>query len=242
VFELMPSPNSKWTEKVLHNFTCTDGSFPTSALIFDAAGNLYGTALEDGTGSGCGDYGCGTVFELIPHWNGLSKEKILHNFDGNGEDGWGPSSGMILDASGDLYGTTADGGLHGDGTVFELTPGKDGRRKEKVLHSFSGKDGIVIYGGVVSDAAGNLYGTAALGGNTGYGCNTYGCGTVFTLKPGAHGGWTAKVLHRFNNSSKDGNFPDAEVILDPGGNLFGTTVGGGSVCQGNCGIVFEITR
>ncbi|MGA8732825.1 MAG: choice-of-anchor tandem repeat GloVer-containing protein [Terriglobales bacterium] len=232
VFELMPT-NGKWSEKVLHSFTyTTDGALPTSTLIFDAVGNLYGTAMASGPGSGCGDYGCGTVFELIPRANGSWNEKTLHSFEGNGNDGWSPSSGMIIDTSGRLCGTTASGGLHNDGTVFELMPGKKGIWTEKVLHSFNGKDGEAIYGRVVSDADGTLYGTAALGGNTGDGCNTYGCGTVFALTPGAFGRCTARVLHRFDNTSKDGNFPAAGLVLDAAGNLYGTTVGGGAATMG----------
>ncbi len=244
VFELMPTTNGKWTEKVLHSFTySTDGALPTSTLIFDAVGNLYGTTSENGPGSGCGPYGCGTVFELIPRANGSWKEKTLHNFEGNGKDGYSPSAGMIFDAAGHLYGTTSSGGLHNDGTVFELIPGKKGIWMERVLHSFqNGSDGLYPEGGLTLDAAGNLYGTTSEGGDARYGCNTSGCGTAFVLKPNAHGNWTEEVLHRFDNTANDGNFPATGVIFGPDGNLYGTTVAGGSVCTGNCGTVFKITQ
>jgi outer membrane protein assembly factor BamB len=109
----------------LHDFgNGTDGYWPNASLIFDAAGNLYGTTLAGGNGSNCpGFLGqlCGTVFELTPTAGGGWTERVLHNF-GNGTDGAAPAAGLIFDAAGNLYSTTFYGGTYNTGTVFELTP------------------------------------------------------------------------------------------------------------------------
>jgi len=115
VFELSPQSGGGWTEKVVHNFDGDDGGDPFAGLIFDAAGNLYGTT-EAG-----GDYYAGTVFELTPNGSGGWTEKVLHNF-GSGMDGADPNASLIWDAAGNLYGTTTQGGTHGGGTVYEITP------------------------------------------------------------------------------------------------------------------------
>jgi hypothetical protein len=121
VFELSPTTNWNWVETVLH-FFYVDGKNLTGNLIFDQTGNLYGTA----GGSGGGDLGC--VFELSPSQSGKWVETVLHSFRGKG--GSDPVSGLILDATGNLYGTTLLGGHDGQdcdynsgcGTVFEITP------------------------------------------------------------------------------------------------------------------------
>src|SRR5262249_32576113 len=142
VFELIRGSNGKWTEKVLHYFEhpVNDGTSPDGGLIFDSAGNLYGTTSLGG-GLGCGRFGCGTVFELTPNKDGTWTEKLFHSFHANGKDGYGPSSNLILDKAGNLFGITSDGGTNGSGTVFELTPKADGRWTETVLHDFNGRDG-----------------------------------------------------------------------------------------------------
>jgi uncharacterized repeat protein (TIGR03803 family) len=213
------------TEKVLYSFSGKkDGRHPDVALIFDAAGNLYGTVSAGGA------YARGAVFELMPKTGGGWTEKLLFNF--NGVDGGGPNGGLIFDASGNLYGTTVGGGANGNyGTVFELTPNADSGWTEKVLHSFSfGTDGSFPYGGLIFDASGNLYGTTSGGGDPD---GEYG--TVFELTPKAGGGWTEKVLHRFN--STDGEEPMAGLIFDASGSLYGTTVLGGVYGSGT---VFEL--
>jgi uncharacterized repeat protein (TIGR03803 family) len=228
-----PATSVAWPEKVLFSFNGTDGSGPTADLIFDAAGNLYGTA-------GGGEYGAGTVFELTPTAGGGWTETVLHNF-GNGTDGAYPSGGLVFDAAGNLYGTTPDGGTYscfgggGCGTVFELTPTAGGGWAEQVLYSFgSGTDGTAPYGALVFDAAGDLYGTTSEGGT--YSCfGGGGCGTVFELTPAAGGSWTEQVLHNFNGVT-DGYQPVAGLIFDAAGNLYGTTAGGGPG-----GTVFELT-
>ncbi len=252
VFELSPGVNGKWTEKVLYNFPCnnSDGSVPNASLLFDAAGNLYGTTTCGGTYEQfCGEIG-GTVFQLRPGKDGQWTEKVLHSF-GNSNDGSAPYAGLILDSAGNLYGTTLNGGAHaagcaayGCGTVFRLKPGRNGEWTEKVLHSFNddGSDGFGPYGGLTIDAAGNLYGTTA-GGHSG--CReSQGCGAVFELSPGPHGNWTEKILHFFNGN--DGSNPIGSMIFDSAGNLYGTTAwGGNAACDDEyhvgCGTVFELT-
>jgi uncharacterized repeat protein (TIGR03803 family) len=223
VFELAPKVGGGWTQKILHDFNSNDGDgfFPTAALIFDAAGDLYGTTYNGGTGANCDYEGCGTVFELMPQSGGTWAEKILHSFNFDGRDGIFPIAGLIFGASGNIYGTTTEGGTYNPdaGTVFELTP-KPGGWTEKVVHSFgSGKDGFDPFGGLITDAAGNLYGTTATDGGLGY-------GTVFELSPRSGGGWTEKVLHRF--TGYDGASPGAALIFDTAGDLYGTTFQGGS--------------
>jgi len=204
---------TNWTEKVLHSFhrNGTDGYTPQASLIFDAAGNLYGTTVDGGT------YRGGTVFELTPQAGGGWTETVLHSFHRNGTDGASPYAGLVLDAAGNLYGTTVDGGTYGRGAVFELTPEAGGGWTEQVLHNFgNGTDGAFPYAGLVLDAAGNLYGTTCQGG-------THGRGAVFELTPQAGGGWTDKVLHSFDPT--DGYYPEAGLIFDAAGNLYGTTLG-----------------
>jgi len=174
VYELSPIAGGGWAQKVLHSFNGTDGSDPFAGLIQDSSGNLYGTTAYGGTES-CpyGGYGCGVVFELIQQPGGTWKEKVLYNF--NSKDGWFPaSSPPVFDAAGNLYGTTYYGGVHcagsyGCGSVYELSPTSDGGWTEKTLHVFSGPDGSNPFGGLVLDAAGNLYGTTYAGGSNGDG-------------------------------------------------------------------------
>ncbi len=120
--------------------------------------------------------------------------RVLHNFNDNGSDGWDQKSGLIVDAAGNLYGTTFSGGTHGEGIVFELSPMPGGGWSETVLHNFNhdGSDGAGPQSGLIFDAAGNLYGTTALGGTY-----TYFGGTVFELSPVPGGGWTETVLYSF---------------------------------------------
>lgn len=219
------------TETVLHAFAGgSDGSYPYAGLIADTAGNLYGTTNGGGS-TGCyQNAGCGTVFKVAPD----GTEAILYSFAG-GSDGAYPYSSLLIDDSGNLYGTTGGGGANGDGTVFELTAGGS----EKVLYSFDGgKDGSLPMAGLTADKAGNLFGTTAQGGDPS--CFTGdGCGTVFELK--TSGG--EKILHAFTGGT-DGWYPTAGVLAGKSGTLFGTTLngGGGAACgtQTGCGTVFEI--
>jgi uncharacterized repeat protein (TIGR03803 family) len=258
VFELTPTGGGAWTEKLLRSFHGgpDDGAVPLAGLIFDAAGNLYGTTAAGGTGSSCGFSGCGTVFELTPAASGLWTRKILYSFGENSKDGFEPFGSLIFDAHGNIYGTTYGGGgvaqvcsnssATGCGTVFELTPKAGGGWSEKVLHSFgNGTDGRNPYSNLFLDAAGNLYGTTLVGG-TGSSCSDMGCGTVFELTPKAGGGWAEKVIHNFTNNGKDGFLPFSSLIFDAAGNLYSTTgeggIGGSSCNSSGCGTVFELTR
>ncbi|MFZ1009905.1 MAG: choice-of-anchor tandem repeat GloVer-containing protein, partial [Candidatus Sulfotelmatobacter sp.] len=235
VFELSPAVGGGWTENILYNFggTSTDGTNPSGALIFDATGNLYG--ITEGGGTGVCDQGensCGTVFELKPKAGGGWEEKILHNFGSTSTEGYYPFAGLISDAAGNLYGTTADGGTYGFGTVFELIHAADGSWAEKVLHSFNDTDdgGATPLASLIFDPSGNLYGTTTGGGS-------FHAGGIFELKRGHGGSWTTKVLHFFNDG--DGRTPYASLILDAAGNLYGTTQIGG---PNHGGTVFELTQ
>ncbi len=212
---------------MLYNFrdNARDGVTPLTSLVLDSAGNLYGTASTGGI------HTAGTVFELTPQAGGDWTEKVLYSFDQDSQDNADPS-GLIFDSAGNLYGTTANGAPNDVGTVFKLTRQAGGGWAEKVLYSFNydGKDGAYPYAGLVLDGAGNLYGT------TFDGC-THGVGTVFELTPQAGGGWTESVLYSFGNGT-DGAYPQASLILDGAGNLYGTTANGGT---DSVGTVFELT-
>ena len=197
--------------ETLHSFSGPDGKIPQSQLLRDAAGNLYGTAL------GGGDSNLGVAFEI----SSAGEFAILHSFAG-GQDGETPLGGLVMDAQGNLYGTTEIGGgsgctLHlGCGTVFKI----DSSGQETVLYSFAGgADGSSPQSDLLLDRAGNLYGTTVVGG--GSGCQGNGCGTIF--KVDANGVET--VLYRFTGGS-DGANPVAGLMTDGGGNLFGTTDSG----------------
>jgi uncharacterized repeat protein (TIGR03803 family) len=171
VYELSPSEGGYWSETVLHNFNGNDGSVPWDSLILDPAGNLYGTTSEGGT------YSEGTVFELSPNDGGWT-ETVLHSFQFDGHDGYLPVAPLILDPTGNLFGTTYAGGMNRDGTVFELSP-RQGGWSEAVLYNVgNGNGGADIFGGVVMDRAGDLYGNTAAGG-------LYSYGTAFELTPPA---------------------------------------------------------
>ena len=229
VFELSPSGNS-WTQTVLYSFTGgNDGISPYGGLVFDKAGNLYGTTAYGG-GAGCGGTGCGTIYKLT-HSGGGWSEQVIYSFQG-GNDGAQPEAGLIVDPSGNLYGGTYYGGALGGGTVYELAP-SGGSWTFNVLHNFYGTQwGLASR--LTMDPAGNLYGTTQFGGAN-------GDGNVFELTPSA-GSWTYTDLHDFTYGS-DGGTPVGPVIVDASGNLYGTAFGGGAnTCGGyGCGVVFEIT-
>ena len=226
VFELKRTAGGGWAEKTVFTFSGDGtGVLPYAGLVFDAVGNLYGT-----TSSG-GSQGGGTVFELSPAPSGNWTQSILYNFDDNGTDGYDPVAGLIFDSSGNLYGTTFEGGINGGGMVFQLSPASDGSWTETALYNFGGTgDGsIPSYGTLNFDTAGNLYGMTIAGG-------TYGEGTLFKLTPETGGDWTETMLHSFGRS-EDGDGPFAGLIFDAAGNLYGTTQSGG---KSTVGTVFEI--
>ncbi len=229
---VIPSGGSG-SENALYSFSGgSDPKFPYAGLIFDKAGNLYGTTEFGGTSNQ------GTVFEITPNSNGSWTESILYNFTGS-TDGGQPYGGLVLDAAGNLYGTTNIGGSSncnlGCGTVFKLRPGSGGW-SETVLYTFSGgSDGREPYARLLSDASGNLYGTTLLGGNIGSICST-GCGTVFKLTHSS-GGWTESVLYAFQGGT-DGASPYDGLALDAAGNLYGTAYTGG---PSGYGVIFKLT-
>jgi len=226
-------------EKVLYSFPDGGhGQSPQTGVVFDSTGNLYGTTYYGGT------YGWGTVFELKRSKSGW-KQAVLYSFLGS-NNGYYPTGNLLIDAAGNLYGTTLYGGTgtgcqqgsyNCGGTVFELVQSDHGWQ-HSVLYSFcpaSGcSDGSAPYG-LSFDQAENLYGTTLGGGG---GCPSYGCGTVYELIH-LNSGWTEKVLHAFSQSG-DGFYPGVGgVTLDPLGNVYGTTYAGGT---SDYGIVFELKR
>jgi uncharacterized repeat protein (TIGR03803 family) len=215
VFELTPA-RGQWTETVLHKFSLDgiDGEYPASGVIFDHAGNLYGTTVSGGTNS------AGAVYRLTNSGSGWV-ESTLYSFGTEGDE---PFGGLVIDGSGNLFGSTALGGSGQSGVIFELTP-SGGNWVFTLLYTFAAGCGGPE-NSLTLDAAGNLYGTAITDGQ-------FLVGSVFELKPGS-GGWTYVDLHDFNN----GDFPSGNVIFDSGGNLYSTTEFGGS---GGDGAVWKIT-
>ena len=214
---------------VLYNLTgAPDGALPYAGLFRDSAGNLYGTTIMGGAGT-CYNgivHGCGTVFKV----DSSGTETVLHSFTGN-PDGEYPWGAVIEDSSGNLYGTTLEGGVFDAGTVFKLDP----TGNETIVHSFSGiPDGANPYGALIRDTAGNFYGTTSLGGSAGCG-GSGGCGTVYKVNPNG----SEKVLHSFTGGT-DGMNPYGSLSRDTSGNLYGTTYGGGAGCLNGCGTVFKI--
>jgi uncharacterized repeat protein (TIGR03803 family) len=196
-------------------------------LIFDPGGNLYGTTPFGGKDNE------GVVFKLTPSGSTWTFS-VVHAFTG-GKDGGQPYVGsLVMDATGNLYGTTTTGGIHNQGTVFKLSQSA-GKWEETVLHSFANRDGSFPMGSLIFDLSGNLYGMTTVGGDLSL-CAGNGCGVAFKLMPNSKGGWTETVLHRFLD--EPGAFPLYGLILDPAGNLYGTTQGDEATTLGS---VFEIT-
>jgi uncharacterized repeat protein (TIGR03803 family) len=245
IFKLTPEPDGSWAETVLYNFcsttACGDGSHPQAGLIFDALGNLYGTASMGGNL----ECDCGVAFELTMNKHGTWMESVLHTFHGS-PDGGTPLGALIFDAAGNLYGTAYSGGdpnceFGNCGVVFKLARNADGHWTETVLHKFEQDGGVNPYDTLVFDAGGSLYGTTAWGGDL-KGCNGGGCGVVFELTPNANGNWGQRVLYRFTGAD-DGGSPWTGVVFDQSGNLYGTTRLGGFNCPAgsSCGVVFQLT-
>jgi uncharacterized repeat protein (TIGR03803 family) len=230
-------------EEVVYGFAGSpDGSTPYDGLIADAAGNLYGTTSSGGSVDAPEGVD-GTVFELRPAAGGTWTETVIYNFGATSADGITPFAGLVFDAQGNLYGTTSLGGAHGFGTVFELSPGAGGVWTEKVLYSFGATSTDASQpkrGSLIFDASGNLYGTTRFGGpnsvTNGGGLSTGG--TVFELSPAAGGEWTEQVLYSFGATSTDGANPVDGLLFDTNGNLYGTTLYGGTY---NYGTVFELS-
>jgi uncharacterized repeat protein (TIGR03803 family) len=233
IFEMTRNSKGKWTLTTLHSFNGKDGSSPNGDLIFDTAGNLYGTTPVGGA------YDGGTIFELSPGSGGWTFS-VLYSFckQYGCPDGGGPLAGLVQDKNGNLLGT-ARAGLYDLGVVFELTPGSNGWTYS-VLYNFGSRphDGSDPMDKLIIDAGGSLYGTTAEGGRYGYAA---GDSTVFELTPTSGGGWKERLLWQFDGS--DGGGPGTPVTIDSAGNIYGTTRGGGGTCDGDlCGTLFKLAR
>ena len=229
VFQLTPTGRDGWHEDMIYSFNGKDGANAFASVVLDGKGNLYGTTSDGGAN------GCGTIFELSPVGHGQWRETLLHSFDGS--DGCSPRD-LVFDAEGNLYGTTANSGAFGQGNVFEMSPSSKGGWSEATLYSFTGgSDGASPGTTLIFDNTGNLYGMTYYGGsgacNDGY---DIGCGVVFELSPSGQGNWTESVLYSFNVGN-DAQNPLAGLVFDGSGNLYGTTVNGGTV---GIGAVFEL--
>jgi uncharacterized repeat protein (TIGR03803 family) len=248
VFELKPpaAPGGRWTLEELFSFCPQSNSAapsnPYGTLIFGPGGVLYGTSAYGGTANN------GTVFSLTPpaEPGGAWTEAVLYSFQ-SGSDGSSPLAAVVMGSGGVLYGTTVAGGTGtcdtsvGCGTVYSLAPpgSPGGSWTETVIYSFqSGSDGASPTDSLVIAPDGALYGTTEAGGGIGR-CGNFpsNCGTVFSLTPPASpgGSWTEEVLFRFSDT--DGGNPNAGVIVDDRGILYGTTMSGGSA---NAGTVFSL--
>jgi uncharacterized repeat protein (TIGR03803 family) len=248
VFQLMQDAGGVWQMTVIHDFNGypSDGAQPAAGLTMDSAGNLFGTTQRGGSGD-CTfkttAVGCGAAFRLSYVTGSGWQETVLHSFLGAlFNDGSAPIANLIVDGSGNLYGTTYNGGFvnfncsglilfPGCGTAFELSP-FNGGWNETILYEFGHADGSEPSGSLVLDAAGNLYGMTTYFG-------VYGFGTLFKLSPVVGGGWTKSVLHNFGAFATDGLYPAGSLILDGSSNLYGVTYGGGIFYQQ--GTVFEVT-
>ena len=236
IAELSPNSNG-WAYTQLYSFCslpkCADGYDVKFPLTLNGKGNIYGTTNFGGNGYGL-------AFELTrarvsSSASGTWTYHIMHRFASFPTDGGYPGSGLVLDKFGNAYGVSYNGGANGNGTVYKLTPitAAPGAWAETQIYSFPAdlQNGGFPVGNLVFDKAGNLYGSA--GGGTG--CNPYGCGVIFKLTPQANSQWSYSVVHYFNG--QDGFGPNP-LAIDQDGNLFGTTMTGGTY---NLGVAFEIT-
>jgi len=208
---------AKGKETVFYSFGSQsgDGLNPYAGLVKDKTGNLYGTTFWGGA------YGAGTVYRVTAK----GKETVLHSFQSQSGDGYYPYAGLVMDKTGNLYGTTYGGGAYGEGTVYKVAPAGT----ETVLYSFGSQagDGANPFAGLIMDKKGNLYGTTDWGG-------TYGAGTVYKVTPAG----TETILYSFGSQSGDGANPQACLVMDKTGNLYGTTYGGGAYGSGT---VYKVT-
>jgi uncharacterized repeat protein (TIGR03803 family) len=231
VYKLSPKSGGGWTEKVIYSFSTSggDAQYPAAGVAVGKNGTLYGTTSSGGAN------GSGALYQLTKTTKGWT-EKVIHSFGASG-DGSFPYDGLMLDASGNLFGVTSGGGAVGVGTVYRLTLAKK-TWTETVLYSFTNQNGDgsgMYYVNLVSDAAGNLYGTTAFGG-------TNGNGTVWELVYSkTKKTYSEKVLYSFGaTGSGDGTYPYGGVIMSKPGTLYGTTEIGGS--NPNGGTVYRLKK
>lgn len=210
VYELSPGTNGTWSYQVIYTFTgfrnTSDGAEPIGRVTFDSNGNLYGTTAEGGTNQQ------GTVYELTPASNGTWTEKILHSFAGPDGNGLFLSQGVIVDPSGNLYGTAGSGGAYGQGVVFQLVPDTNGTWTENILHSFTGgNDGGLPFARLIRDSAGRLFGTAFAG--------PHDYGVLFELIQGTNSSWSERVIYAFTGGA-GGSAPQGKLAFGPTGKLY----------------------
>jgi uncharacterized repeat protein (TIGR03803 family) len=229
ILELSPN-GSAWIGSTLHEFAPgpVDGAFPLAGLVSDNAGTFYGTTDAGGASN------FGTVYKISASSNGTWRTSLLHSFTGY-RNGANPTSSLILDGTGNLYGTVSSGGPYGGGFVFKLSPSAKGGWTETVLYNFVGTqgstDGFGPNAGLTFDSQGNLYGSTPMGG-------LYGCGSVFKLTPSSGNVWTEMQLYSFPSGCYSGVGSTSPVIFDDQGNLYGTNATGGNF---NWGIVYKLT-
>jgi uncharacterized repeat protein (TIGR03803 family) len=228
---LLSKSGKSWVETVMYNFTGgKDGSGPGGALVFDSAGNLYGTTPDAGNRQ-CG---CGVVYQISPVRGGGWKQTVLHTFTGGADGAVGSLGPLLIDKTGNLFGIAELGGdpSCNCGTVFELAS-VSGKWKFKTLQAFTGApDAGSPYGGVIEDKKGNLYGTTYFGGAS-------GAGSVYELKKSGSK-FTESVLYSFTGGA-DGGSPTTTLMFDAKGNLYGTTSAGGDGSGGGGdGVVFKL--
>lgn len=213
--------NGRWAENVLYQAQGNgDGEYPWGGVVFDQSGNLYGTFSQNGPSS------YGSVYKLARSGSGWT-ESTVHGFTFHGNDGATPQGGLVVDSSGNLWGTTVHDAT-GGGTVFELTP-SGGGWTYNFVYELSGGIDLGPYDKLLMDSAGNLYGTT-------YGDGRYGYGSVFKLTRSGSG-WSYSSLHDFTGGS-DGSNPFCRLAVDSSGNLYGTTFAGGASGKG---VIFQIT-
>jgi uncharacterized repeat protein (TIGR03803 family) len=213
------------TPKIIYQFAGgPDGEYLDTELVMDSTGNLYGTTVQGGQGSG-------TIFRVTP----AGDHTVLYSFSG-GADGAEPYKGVTIDAQGNLYGTTVAGGggscEGGCGVVYKLT-NSGGTWTQSVIYTFSGgNDGAEPGSPMAFDQHGSLYGTTVLGG-------AHGAGVVYQLEPDGSGGWKFKVLHAFTGGADGAGGSAGRPLITPGGRIYGTCTTGGA--HGS-GIVYEMFR
>jgi uncharacterized repeat protein (TIGR03803 family) len=220
IYEMTPDGSGSWTATTtIHVFHGSDGGSPYTNLILSKSGDtLFGTTSQGG------EYGYGTVFQLSKA-SGVWIHTVIHNFNFNNVDGIIPG-GLAMDAAGNLFGMTYNGGAHSLGTVYQLSRTEGNHWKEKILYSFSGgPDAAYPFSYPVYSAVdGSLYGTTQYGGESGN-------GTVFRLSPGANGSWTEKILFSFGG--ENGSAPTGPLLLArQGQTILGTTSSGGAFAYG----------
>jgi uncharacterized repeat protein (TIGR03803 family) len=224
VFKLSPNGDGTWTESVIYAFTNgADGGGTQAPVVFDAAGNLYGTTPFTIPGQG-------GIFELSPTGTGAWTFQMLYTF--SGPDGGFPFGGVAFDSAGNIYASTVQAGdmtacrKAGCGTVIELSPVAGGGWSETTILTFEGPNGAEAYPTLLVDKAGNLYGTTQSGGS-------HNKGVLYELSPGSGGIWTQTILHTFGSTPTDGQDPiEGQLILDSTGAIYGMTHAGGKYGDG----------